>query len=78
MILALETGWTPDVLGEISLRFKRSCHWALYGRAIAGTEGLNVPSPSTGGSPEQKLALARASVQADRLRKVLYPEDDDG
>ena len=77
-MLALATGWTPDVLAELPLRFRAACHWALYARTIVGDEGLNVPSPGAFADPVQKVQAAKNSVIAGQIRKALFPEDDDG
>jgi len=75
-MVALETGWTPDVLAEMPDRFRRGAHWALYARAIVGQEGLSVPTLPEGASPVQRVALAKARIHADKLRQVIFPEDD--
>lgn len=76
-MLALETGWTPDVLAALPLAFKRKCHWALYARAIAGPEGLPSTEIPSGASSEVRLAAFRQNAALLPLRKLLYPEGED-
>jgi hypothetical protein len=77
VILALETGWTPDVLADMPAGFRRACHWALYARAIAGPDGLQEPQhPGRGASPQASTAYARAKVLIKQIRDNLYPEGD--
>ena len=78
MMLALATGWTPDVLVELPLRFRAACHWMLYARTIIGDEGLNVPSPGAFSDPAQKQHAAKNAMIAKQIREALFPEDDDG
>lgn len=75
-MLALETGWTPDVLAEIPTPFREACHWTLYARALAGPEGLPSTEVPRGASPDARLAAARLSVSLANLREELYPEGD--
>lgn len=72
-MLALRTGWTPDVIADLPASFRAGCHWALYAGTIAGAEGL----PSTEAAPGTKATpeLQRARVEVARMRAVLYPED---
>lgn len=74
-MLALATGWTPDVLAELPARFRAACHWRLYTGTIAGPDGL----PSTEAAPGTRMTpeLQAQRVGVMRLRKLLYPEDDD-
>jgi hypothetical protein len=72
-MLALRTGWTPDVIAELPGAFRAGCHWALYAQTIAGPEGLpstDLP-PGTRATPE----LQSRRVEVSRLRTMLYPED---
>lgn len=78
MILALDTGWTPDVLGDLPLAFKQKCHWALYARAISGPEGFPPTEVPSGASQEIRLAYARQAIAVDKHRQILFPGDDDG
>lgn len=75
-MLALATGWTPDVLAELPMSFRASCHWALYAAAIAGPEGLPSTDIPKGASQETRLAILQQSAHIGRLRTVLYPEGD--
>lgn len=77
MILALETGWTPDVLTELPAAFRAACHWVLYGRAIAGPEGLPVVQIPAGAPAAARTEAARQSVHVAQLRTLLYPEGPD-
>lgn len=76
-MLALRTGWTPDVLSDLPLRFRAACHWSLYARVLCGPEGL----PSTdipAGSNAQKQIAMRQNAALMPLRALLFPEGDDG
>lgn len=77
-MLALATGWTPDIITDLAVRFRAACHWALYVGAIAGPEGLPQVTVPRGVPPEQRLAAAKAIAELARLRSDLYPEDEDG
>lgn len=77
-MLALETGWTPDVLAELPLPFVDACRWALYARAVAGPEGFPSTEVPSGASQDVRLAVARQAIAIDKHRKLLFPEDDDG
>lgn len=74
-MLALRTGWTPNVLVELPRDFRAGCHWALYAESIAGPEGL----PSTEIPPTApvavKVEMQKRRVEVMRLRDQLYPED---
>lgn len=77
MILALRTGWTPDVIGSLSAVFRAACHWALYVHAIVGDEGLeDIPTPPAGSAPELRLAVGKARADRARLADILYPADE--
>lgn len=72
-MLALRTGWTPDVIAELPVAFRAGCHWALYAGTIAGPEGLPFTevAPGTKATPE----LQRTRVEVAKMRALLYPED---
>jgi hypothetical protein len=75
-MLALETGWTPDVLGDLPRRFKAACHWALFARTMVGPDGLpSLPPAEPGLTPEQRMQRAKASASIAKSRLQLYPED---
>lgn len=76
-MLALETGWTPDVLAALPLRFKRQCHWTLYGRAISGPEGLPSTELPAGASLEVRRAVLAQNAALLPIRSALFPEDED-
>jgi hypothetical protein len=77
VILALETGWTPAMLGNLPSRFRAACHWVLYLRAMIGEDGLPQSlTPPPGATPEQRVQLAQAAMQLKTLRHELYPEGD--
>lgn len=76
-MLALATGWTPDVLAELPAKFRAACHHVLLMRTLLPDEGL-APLPDTAGmTGQQKAAIARAAIAQAELRKLLFPEDDD-
>lgn len=76
-MLALETGWTPDVIAELPRRFRLAAHWALFARAIVGPEGLPVlHAPAFGASGEAFAQHAAASAAVSGARLVLYPKGD--
>ena len=72
-MLAMATGWTPDVLADLPARFRASCHWSLYAQTIAGPDGL----PGTDLAPGQKATpeFQAQRVAVMKLRNLLYPED---
>ena len=76
MILALDTGWTPDVLAALPLAFKRKCHWALYARAIAGDEGFPSTEVPAGADVRTRAAFAKLAVSVAEHRSLLFPEGD--
>jgi len=78
-MVALEAGWTPDMLAAgMPDRFRRAAHWVVYVRALIG-EGLSIPPVPEGAPPTQRIAFAKASVKADEIRRHIFPEgDDDG
>jgi len=80
-MLALATGWTPDVVagetGQVSAAFREAAHWTLYVQAIVGPEGLpraDEPQKVT----EQSARAARLQLRAllATIHKLLYPEDE--
>lgn len=75
-MLALATGWTPDVLAALPTRFRRACHWLLYARTIAGPDGFPATEAAPGTRMTPDLQAKRVAVM--HLRTLLYPEDDDG
>ena len=74
-MLALETGWTPDVLVDMPARFRAGCHWALYARAIAGPEGIPSGEVPPGATPDVLRAALELRTLTTQLRALLYPED---
>lgn len=77
-MLALATGWTPEVIGQVSDRFRRACHWAIYARTIAGPKGLPSIEIPANAPMEQRLAIQSVRADVLRLRSHLFPEDGDG
>lgn len=77
MILALETGWTPDVIGTIPVAFRAACHWALFVRSIVGADGLPNPTIPAGAPATERLNVMRLQVAMSQLRDSLFPEDED-
>ena len=76
-MVALETGWTPDMLAELPAGFLAGCRWALYVRAIVGAEGIGATDPPGPGLPvAQRMAAMRRNAEIARLRTHLYPEGD--
>jgi hypothetical protein len=76
-MLALDTGWTPDMLAEMPASFREACHWTLYGRALVGPEGLPSGDVPVSAPPDVKLAALRVRKETAAIRAVLYPEDAD-
>lgn len=77
MTLALETGWTPSVLVDLPDRFRRACHWALFVRAIVGSDGMpQVPKITPGLPTADKAEIQRVRAAISQLRTAIYPEDD--
>jgi len=74
-MLALGTGWTPDVLGDLPSTFRAACHWALYADAIVGDGIQNLPVPKNA-APEYRLDVARANANRSKLRTLLFPADE--
>lgn len=73
-MLALATGWTPDVLADLPGRFRRACHWALYVTRMApdGLQDIDL----AGLTPEQKVEAAKAKLEMQAIRELLFPEGD--
>jgi hypothetical protein len=74
-MLALDTGWTPDVLSAMPASFRAACHWALYARAIAGPEGIPSGEVPQGATPAVLTAALELRKLAAELRGLLFPED---
>lgn len=72
-MVALQTGWTPDVIAELPVAFRDACRWALYAQVASGPEGL----PSTDLPPGVRATpeFQQRRVEVNRLRSMLYPED---
>lgn len=77
-MLALETGWTPDVLAALPLRFRAACHWVLYTRALVGPEGLPDTTVPIHADPQVKAAAIKLRQNVEAIRAILFPEDSDG
>ena len=76
-MLALATGWTPDVLADLPGPFRRACHWALFTRTIVGSDGLIEPErPAVGSSLEARKTYGEQMRDIARIRKTLFPEDE--
>lgn len=75
-MLALQTGWTPDVLAELPTRFLRRCRWLMYARAIAGPEGLPVVDIPSRAPIEVRLAAQESRAQLMKIRTLLFPDGD--
>lgn len=74
-MLALATGWTPDVIGRLPLPFHVACHWVLYVHAIA-PQGLPDLGPAPLGLTDAQRAQRAAAVgERARLSSILYPAD---
>lgn len=74
-MLALRTGWTPDVLADLPVRFRTACHWALFAQSLVPADGLPSLGPPTPGlTPEQRIARAKAAAGLARLRADLFPD----
>jgi hypothetical protein len=74
-MLALETGWTPDVIATLSARFRAACHWWLYVRTLL-PEGFPEMPSLNGMSPMQKADVAKQRIQLAKLRTVVFPADE--
>lgn len=90
MILALRTGWTPDVIGGdapggVSASFRRAAHAALYAERLTPIldEYVELAStkPARGMSASELASFTgarQAAVnKAAEIRTLLYPEGDD-
>lgn len=77
-MLALETGWTPDVIADLPLPFRLACHWAIYARVVSGPEGLPNTEVDRSAPPAVRIAAMKQAAATAELRKILFPEDDDG
>lgn len=76
-MLALATGWTPDVIARLPSRFRAACHWALFVRSTVGDEGFPSTDVPMTAPVEARREAARVSVEIDKIRKLIYPEDED-
>ena len=75
-MLALETGWTPDVLADLPARFRQQCRWLLYARAVCGPEGLPVVTIPANAPIEVRLAAQESRAQLMKIRTLLFPDGD--
>lgn len=75
-MLALETGWTPEVIGSVPDGFRRALHWALFVRAIVGDEGLPSTELPRGAPVEARTAAAKLAVSVAKTRTLIYPEEN--
>ena len=84
-MLALRTGWTPDVLAELPATFRGAAHWTLYAEAFAGvfTDLLSAtrrdpPDHLTGAARVEFMSARRAAREAlPMLRDDLFPPDEE-
>lgn len=76
-MLALATGWTPDVIGDLPDAFRRACHWVLYVRARVPRGIPPIPKASRGMSTADRAEIARLSVDIAELRRDLFPAEED-
>jgi hypothetical protein len=74
-MLALETGWTPDVIASLRARFRAACHWALFIRAIL-PEGIPPEMPVNSRDANARFAAVKQRHAIDQLRQVIYPADE--
>lgn len=92
-MLALRTGWTPDVIGGdapngLSLDLRQACHWALYAEAMTSsyaqlTAAANADIPEHL-STEGRRAFRESRAAVGEILKsiqaavLLNDEDPDG
>lgn len=84
MILALRTGWTPDVIAELPTSFRESTHWALYSEGFAERYGQiativdrDPPRELKGVGLTEFIANRKSARTAfDWLKKTLFPADE--
>jgi hypothetical protein len=76
-MLALEAGWTPDVLAQLPQAFRAACHWVIYSRALAGPEGFPNTDVPLHAPPEAKMAALKVRQTVDQHRALLFPPGDD-
>lgn len=76
-MLALATGWTPDVLRELPTPFRAACHWTLYARTIVGSDGLPSTEIPVSAGMGDRLDAMKQSAALLPIRQTLYPEDVD-
>lgn len=74
-MLAVETGWTPDVLASLPAAFRDACHWLLYARALSGPDGLPDTEIPSGLAVSERIAHLKQNAGVLRIRSILYPED---
>jgi hypothetical protein len=83
-MLALRTGWTPEVIGgdtgAVTDAFRRALHWLMFAEVLAGPEGLpptdlRMPPRAT---PDQRRAVMRIRAEGSKLRGILFPRDEAG
>lgn len=81
-MLALRTGWTPEVIGAIDNEFREAAHWALWAEAmepVLGDLQTVLAASDKGLSNTDKAKIASAKLTATRdlalYRSWLYPED---
>lgn len=76
----MRAGFDQRALEEMTVGYRKAAHWYLYAETLAGPEGL--PSDTLHlnreMTNEQKRAVSDAWKQGQAIRKVLFPEDDDG
>jgi hypothetical protein len=85
VILALETGWTPDVIAEIPQPFREAAHHALYARALAPAvetiaQGVATDPPDALTGAKRITFISRRNAwRADlaAIRAALLPPDDE-
>jgi hypothetical protein len=78
-MLALRTGWTPDIIGGdadngITDDFRRDCHMALYGEALSpllDDIAAALAAPTSGLTPAEFARISKVRSQAERERVTL-------
>lgn len=74
-MLALETGWTPNIIGQLPAAFRAACHWAILARTVVPAEGLSDMDIPFDADPAMKLAIVKARAATVHLREFLFPDD---
>lgn len=83
-MLALRTGWTPDVIGGdapggVTDSFRRACHWALFAESLTPVldqvREAAAADPS-GGDPKEFARLSRARLDAQKAKAAIEAELD--